>query len=79
MKSIPGATTEGMMHHAKGCLVDLTTDIVIFHFDTNDMKKDIPPQEIAQNIIRLAGEVPDGGKRDVLISRIIHRGDKFQC
>ena len=27
VKSIPGATTEGMIHHAKGCMVDFTPDI----------------------------------------------------
>ena len=52
VKSIPGATTKGMMHHAEYCLVHFTPDIVILHCGTNDIKKDISLQEILQNVIR---------------------------
>ena len=31
VKSIPGATTEGMSHHVKGCMVDFAPDIVLLH------------------------------------------------
>ena len=41
------------------------------------MKKDIAPQETAQNIIRLAEEVSDGGKRDTLNSEIVNRDENF--
>ena len=29
VKSIPGATTEGMIHYVKGCMFDFVPDIVI--------------------------------------------------
>ena len=41
---IPGATTEGMIQHVKGCMVDFTPDIVLLHCVTNDSKKDLTPQ-----------------------------------
>ena len=31
VKSIPGATTLGMIHHVKGCMIDLAPDIVLLH------------------------------------------------
>ena len=78
VKSIPGATTEGMIHHVKGCMVDFVSDIVLLHCGTNDLKKDFTPQKIAQNILKLAEEIFDGGKRDVLVSGIINRGDDYK-
>ena len=39
VKSIPGATTEGISHHVKGCMVDFAPDIVLLPCDTNDLKK----------------------------------------
>ena len=74
-KSIPGATTEGMIHHVKGCMVDFVADIVLLHCGTYDLKKDLTPQKIVQNILNLAEEVSDGGKIDVLVSGI---SDRFQ-
>ena len=79
VKSIPGATTEGMIHHVKGCMVDFVSDIVLLHCGTNDLKKDFTPQKIAQNILKLAEEIFDGGKRDVLVSGIINRGDDYNA
>ena len=38
VKSIPGATTEGMGHHVKGCMIYFAPDIVLLH-GTNDLKK----------------------------------------
>ena len=77
VKSIPRATTEGMIYHVKGCRVDFAPDIVLLHCGTNDLKKDPTPLKIVQNILKLAEEVSDRGKRDVLVSGIINRGDDF--
>ena len=79
VKSIPGATTEGMSHHVKGCMVDFAPDIVLLHCGTNDLKKDLTPQKIVQNILKLAEEVSGGGKRDVLVSGIINIGDDYNA
>ena len=68
-----------MIHHFKGCMVDFAPDIVLLHCGTNDLKKDLNPQKIAQNILMLTEEVLDGGKRDVLVSGIINRGDDFNA
>ena len=63
------------MHHVKGCMIDFAPDIVLLHCGTNDFKKDLTPQKIAHNILKLAEEVFYGGKRDNLVSGIINRGD----
>ena len=55
------ATTEGMIHHVKGCMVGFAPDIVLLHCGTNDLKKYLTPQKIAQNILKLAEEASDGG------------------
>ena len=62
-----------------GCVVDFVLDIVLLHWGTNDLKKDLTPQKIVQNILELAEEVSDGGKRDVLVSGIINRGDDYNA
>ena len=79
VKSIPGAATEGMNHHVKGFMVDFAPNIVLLHCGANDLKKDLTPQKIAQNILKLAEEASDGGKRDVLVSGIISRGDDYHA
>ena len=68
VKLIPGATIEGMIHHVKSCRVDFAPDIAPLHCGTNNLKKDFTPQKITQNILKLAEEVSEGGKRDVLVS-----------
>ena len=68
-----------MVHNLKGCRVDFAPDIVLLHCGTNDLKKDLTPQKIAQNILKLAEEVSDEGKRNVLVSGIINRGDEFKA
>ena len=79
VKSIAGATTEGTIHHVKGCMVDFAPNIVLLHRSTNDFKKDLTSQKIGQNILKLAEEVSDGGKRDILISGMINRSDDFNA
>ena len=54
VNSIPGATTEGTIHHVKGYMVDFAPDIVLLNCGTNDLKKDLTPQKVAQNKLRLA-------------------------
>ena len=79
VKSIPAATTEGIIHHVKVCMVDFAPDIVLLHCGTNDLKIELTPQKIAQNILKLAEEVSDGGKRHILVSGIINRGDDYNA
>ena len=63
VRLIPGATTEGINHHVKGCMVDFAPDIVLLHCGRNDLKRQLTPQKIAQNILKLAEEVSDRGQR----------------
>ena len=79
IKSIPGATAEGINHHVKGYIIDFAPDIVLLHCGRNDLKKDLTPQKIAQSILKLAEEVSGGGKRDALISGIINRGHDYHA
>ena len=60
-------------------MVDFTPDIVLLHCGTYDLKKDLTPQKIAQNMLKLAEEVSNGGKRDVLLSGIINRDDDYHA
>ena len=60
-------------------MVDFAPDIVLLHCGTSDLKKDLTPQKIAQNILKLAEEVSNGGKRDALLSGIINRGDDYHA
>ena len=79
VERIPGATTEGMIHHVKGCMVDFAPDIVLLHCGTNDLKKDLTPRKTAQNILQLAEEVFGECKRAALVSGIVNRGDDFNA
>ena len=59
-------------------MVDFAPDILL-HCGTNGFKKDLTPQKIAMNILKLAEEVSDRSKRDVLVSGIINRGDDYHA
>ena len=39
VKLIPGTTTEGMIHHVKGCMGDVVPDIVLLHCGFKLFKK----------------------------------------
>ena len=52
---------------------------MLLHCGTYDLKKDLTPQKIAQNMLKLAEEVSNGGKRDVLLSGIINRDDDYHA
>ena len=52
---------------------------LILCYYTAVQKKDLTPQKISQNILKLAEDVSDGGKRGDLISGIINRGDDFNA
>ena len=40
VRCIPGATTNAMKHHLKGCLEDTSPDNLILHHGTNNLKSD---------------------------------------
>ena len=54
IRSIPGASTNGMVHHVKGCLEDISPNTVILHHGTNDLKCGNTSEKIATDIVNLA-------------------------
>ena len=53
VRSIPGATTKGMIHHVKGSLEDTTPGFIILHHGTNDLNGNSKSQEIVDKILNL--------------------------
>ena len=51
VRSIPGATTKGMIHHVKGCLEDTSPDFIILHHGKNDLNGNSTCEEIADKIL----------------------------
>ena len=47
VRSILGASKNGMIHHVKGCLEDISPDTIIFHNVTNDLKSGNTSEKIA--------------------------------
>ena len=76
-KSIPGATTEGMIQHAKGCMVDFASDIVLLHCGTNDLKKTLLHRKSHRTYWSWQKSYLTEVKRGVLVSGINNRGDDF--
>ena len=60
-------------------MVNFAPGIALLHCGTNDLKRDLTPEKITQNILKLAEEVSDGGKRDVLFSGIVNEGDDLNA
>ena len=67
VRSIPGASANGMAHHVNGCLEDISPDNVILHHETNDLKSGNTSEEIATSIVSLALTI-QGEKTKVFIS-----------
>ena len=76
-KSIPGATTEGMIQHAKGCMVDFASDIVLLHCGTNDLKKTLLHRKSHRTYWSWQKSYLTEVKKGVLVSGINNRGDDF--
>ena len=51
IKSIPGETTKGMKHHAKGCLEDNSPDSIILHVGNNNLKNKESLDDIGNDIM----------------------------
>ena len=55
MRSIPGATTKGVLYHTNGCIADCTPSIAVLHHGTNDVSATTSPTEIVDTITDLDG------------------------
>ena len=55
VRSIPGASTNCLSHHVKGCLEDISPDTVILHHGTNDLKSGNTSEKIATDKVFISG------------------------
>ena len=76
VRSIPGATTKGMIHHVKGCLEDTSPDFIILHHGTNDLNGNSTSEEIADKILNLAASIKTS-KNQVFVSGLVIKKDKL--
>ena len=76
VRSIPGASTNGMIHHVKGCLEDISPDTAILHHGTNDLKSGNTSEKIATDIVNLALTIQNE-KTKVFISGLTIRNDNL--
>ena len=74
--SVPDASTNGMIHYVKGCLEDISSDTVILHHGTNDLKSGNTSEKIATDIVNLALTIQNE-KTKVFISGLTIRNDNL--
>ena len=77
VRSIPGATTKGMIHHVKGCLEDTSPDFIILHHGSNYINANGTSEEIAGKILNLAASIKTS-KNQVSVSGLVIRKDKLK-
>ena len=76
VRSVPGATTKGMIHHVKGCVEDTCPDFIILHHGTNDLNSsNSTSEEFADKILNLAASIKTS-KNQVFVSGLVIRKDK---
>ena len=76
VRSLPGATTKGMIHHVKGCLEDISPDFIILHHGKNDFNDNSTSGKIADKILNLAASIKTN-KNQVFVSVSVTRKDKL--
>ena len=54
IRSISGATTKAMKHDVVGCLEDESSDTILLHHGTSDLRSEESSEKIASNIINVA-------------------------
>ena len=76
IRSIPDATTKGMIHHVKGCLEDTFPDFIILHHGTNDLNGNSTSEETEDKTLNLAASIKTS-KNHVFVSGLVIRKDKL--
>ena len=71
VRSIPGTTTKGMIHHVKGCLEDTSPGFIKLHHGTNDLNSNSTSEETADKILNLATSIKTS-KNQVLVSGLLN-------
>ena len=76
VKSFSGATTQCMKYHIQPSLTH-NPETLIIHCGTNNLKKDEQPEEIANNILKLALEAATKcPETSIIVSSLLSRKDK---
>ena len=76
VRCIPGATTNAMKHHLKGCLEDSSPDKITLHHGTNNLKSDDNSEKVVSDIVNLGLSVKNE-KTMVCVSSLVIRNDKL--
>ena len=76
VRSIPGATTKGMIYHVKGCLEDTSPDFAILDNGANDVNGNSTSAEIADKILNLAGSIKTN-KSQFFVPGLVIKKDKL--
>ena len=76
VRSIPGTTTKGMIHHVTSCLEDASPDFIILHHGMNDLSGYSTSEEVADKILNLATSIKTS-KNQVFASGLVMRKDKL--
>ena len=76
VRCIPGATTNAMKHHLKGCLEDSSPNSIILRCGTNNLKSDDNSEKIASDIVNLGLSVKNE-KTMIYISSLVIRNEKL--
>ena len=54
VRSIPGTSTNGMAHHVKVCLEDISPSTVVLNHGTSNLRSDDTSEKIATDIVNFA-------------------------
>ena len=76
VRSVPGATTKGMINHVKGCLDNKSPDFNTLHHGTNDLNGNSRSGEIPDKVLNLTASIKTS-KNQVFVSGIVIRKDKL--
>ena len=76
VRSIPGATTEAMIPHVKGCLEDTSPNFIILHHGMNYLNGNSTSEEIADKILNLVASIKTS-KNLIFVFGLAIRKDKL--
>ena len=65
-----------MLHHVTGCLEDTSPDYIILYHDTNDLKSNETPEEIADKILNVAASFKTN-ENHFFISSLVVKNEKL--
>ena len=76
VRSIPGASTNGIAHYIKACLGDISPGTLILYHRRNDLKSGNTSEKIGIDIVNFASTI-QSEKTKVFIAGLTISNDKF--